>query len=454
MPDSNASSLPRFSTRLTFILAAVGAAVGLGNVWRFPYEAGENGGSAFVLVYLAGLVFVAAPLFLCEALIGRRGRGSPPDALERQAVEHGRSRIWRVPGLVGVVGALVLMSFYSVIAGWSLQYMQAAASGLFGGLDAAGASGYFADLQASVPRLLLWQGGFILCTMVVVGLGVNRGIERGMRVMMPLLGLLLVALVIYALIEGDARRAFTYLFAPDFSALTPGIALAAVGQAFFSVSVGLGGVMMYAAYLPRDASIPRAAAYVITADTAVALLAGLAIFPTVFAHGLAPDSGPGLLFITLPLAFADMPWGAFVGLAFFFFLFIAALTSAVSLYEPAVAWLGERGIRRFAGVAIAAGLSWLMGLLSVFSFNIWKDMAVTPFEAITWGLNNILLPVGGLVLAYFAGRLLSRQATVAELGLGDGWLYETWRLSVRWVVPVVVLALFVSNLLPAGFFGG
>ena len=452
MSRSPSTSLPAFSSRMTFILAAVGAAVGLGNVWRFPYEAGENGGAAFVAVYLIGLVFVAAPIFLCEALIGRRGRGSPPAAMESQAVEHGRSRAWRIPGLVGVIGALFLMSFYSVIAGWSLHYLSGAATNAFAGFDASGAHQYFADLQASVPRLLLWQGVFIITTMVIVGLGVNRGIERGMRLMMPLLGILLLGLVAYALIEGAAREALVYLFAPNFSALTPQVALAAVGQAFFSVSVGLGGVMMYAAYLPKDASIPGSAAYVISADTLVALLAGLAIFPIVFAHGLPPDSGPGLLFISLPLAFGAMPLGGLVGSAFFFFLFVAALSSAVALYEPAVAYLGERGVQRVIGVALAAGTSWVLGLGSVFSFNLLSDLAITPFQAITWGLNNLVLPLGALILAYFAGRLLSREATVAELGMGDGWRYRTWRFAVRWIAPGAILALFIANLLPAGLF--
>ncbi|MEA5446718.1 sodium-dependent transporter [Gammaproteobacteria bacterium AB-CW1] len=452
MPDKSSSVFPAFSSRLGFILAAIGAAVGLGNVWRFPYEAGENGGGAFVLIYLIGMVLVAAPIFLCEALIGRRGRGSPPTALLRQAVEHGRSRAWRIPGLLGVIGALVLMSFYSVIAGWSLHYMLGAGAGHFTGLDADAAQSYFARLQGSPQLLLLWQGTFIMATMAIVGLGVNRGIERGMRLMMPLLALLLIGLVVYAFVAGEGRMALHYLFAPDFSAITPEVALAAVGQSLFSVSVGLGGIMMYAAYLPRGASLPGSAAYVISADTAVALLAGLAIFPIVFAHGLAPDSGPGLIFITLPLAFGEMPFGNLVGFAFCFFLFVAALTSSVALYEPMTAYLGERGVSRRLGVAVAASLSWVMGIFSVLSFNLLSDMVITPFQAITWGLNNLVLPVGALILAYFAGRLLHREATVQELGMGDGRLYRGWRLAVRWIAPGFILLLFVSNLLPESLF--
>lgn len=448
--DRAASSPPvGFSTRFAFILAAVGASVGLGNVWRFPYEAGQNGGAAFVLVYLLGLLLVAAPVFIAEVVIGRRGAASPPHALERQALEHGRSRGWRIPGLVGVFANLLVMSFYSVIAGWTLYYMFGAAAGDFTGLDAQAAGAWFGELRDSPARMLFWQALFILLTMIVVARGVRAGIERAMRVMMPALGIVLLILVAHAMITGDAAQALAWLFAPDFSKLTPAVVLAAVGQAFFTLSVGIGGVMMYGAYLPAGASILRSTFYVVAADTAVALLAGLAIFPIVFANGLDPAEGPGLVFVTLPLAFAVMPGGAWFGTLFFFFLFIAALTSAISLYEPTAAWFVERGRSRMTGVAVAAITSWLLGLLSIFSFNLWADMKVTPFAAITGGLNTVILPVGALIIAWFAGRVLDRRASVDELGVGDGLLYRAWRFTLRWLTPVLILAIFASNLLPA-----
>lgn len=445
--DRAAASPPvGFSTRFAFILAAVGASVGLGNVWRFPYEAGQNGGAAFVAVYLLGLLFVAAPIFIAEVAIGRRGAASPPHALERQAVEHGRSRAWRIPGLFGVFANLLVMSFYSVIAGWTLCYMFGAAGGEFTGLDAEAAGAWFGELRDSPARMLFWQALFILMTVLVVARGVRAGIERAMRVMMPALGIVLLILVGHALIAGEARAALVWLFAPDFSKLTPAVALAAIGQAFFTLSVGIGGVMMYGAYLPKGASILRSTGYVVAADTAVAMLAGLAIFPIVFANGLDPAEGPGLVFVTLPLAFAAMPGGAVFGTLFFFFLFIAALTSAISLYEPTAAWFVERGRSRATGVAVAAGTSWLLGLLSIFSFNLWAEHDVTPFEIITGGLNTVILPVGALVIAWFAGRVLSREASADELGVGDGPVYRIWRFSLRWLTPLLVLAIFASNL--------
>lgn len=437
---------PQFSTRLAFVLAAIGGAVGLGNVWKFPYMAGENGGAAFVAIYLLGLAAVAAPIFIAETMIGRRGSASPPRALARQAAEHGRSRRWGVPGLFGLLAGLSVMSFYSVIAGWTIDYMLEAAVGTFGGLTAAGAQSLFGDLQASIPRLLMFQGLFIGMSAAIVASGVQAGIERAVSVMTPALGVLLLILVGYAFAEGDAAAALTYLFAPDFSKLTPQIALAAVGQAFFTLSVGIGGMMMYGAYLPKGASIFRASALVVGADTAVALLAGLAIFPIVFANGLDPAGGPGLIFITLPLAFADLPLGGLLGFLFFFFLVIAALTSAIALYAPTVAWLEERGIARPMGAVIAAGASWLLGLLSVFSFNLWKEAAMTPFAVITWGIDNLVLPIGAVIIAWFAGRVLSRKSAAGELG-GEGRAFAAWRLAVRWITPLMVALLFAVNLL-------
>jgi len=445
MPESPAAA-PRFSSRLAFTLAAVGAAVGLGNVWRFPYEAGQNGGGAFVLVYLAGVVAIAFPAFLCEMLIGRRGRASPPTALARQAGEGARGRLWRRIGVLGVLANLAVMSFYSVIGGWTLHYALSAATGLFEGLTADGAAAHLGALQGSVPKLLAWQALFILMTVGVVGSGVRHGIERALRVMTPAMGLLLIGLVIHALIAGAGGRALAYLFKPDFGALTPEIVLAGIGQAMFSVSVGLGGVMTYAAYLPERASLSRAAASVVGADTAVALLAGLAVFPIVFAHGLDPAGGPGLIFASLPLAFAQMPAGALIGAAFFLFLVLAALTSAVALYEPAAAYLAERGITRLRGVMLAAGASWLMGLLSVFSFNLWADWPVTPFAALTEGINLLVLPLGVLAIALFAGRLIPRAASVELLGLGDGYAYAAWRLAARWLIPGFIAILLLATL--------
>lgn len=457
MGHKTSSTIEKFSSRLAFVMAAVGAAVGLGNVWKFPYMAGENGGAAFVLVYLLGLAFISAPIFVAEVVIGRRGAASPPEALRKQAVEHGRSRHWRIPGLFGLVAGISIMSFYSVVAGWTLDYMVNGATGLFSGLDATGAQSQFATLQATVPRLLFWQGAFIVMTLGIVALGVKSGIERAVTFMTPVLGILLVALVVYALLEGAMAEAISYLFAPDFSKLTPKMVMAALGQAFFTLSVGIGGVMMFGAYLPDNTSIFQASLMVIVADTAVALLAGLAIFPIVFANGLDPAGGPGLLFITLPIAFGGMPLGGLLGTLFFFFLLLAALTSAISLYEPTAAWFAERGMGRMTGTMVAGIASWLLGLLTVFSFNIWSDFHpldfipgfgdMTFFTLITTGIDTLVLPIGALLIAWFAGRVLSRQAVLDEMVTTDGPLFRLWLFSIRWVTPVAVVILLLVNLI-------
>ncbi|RMF11585.1 MAG: sodium-dependent transporter [Alphaproteobacteria bacterium] len=448
----------RFSSRFGFVLAAVGAAVGLGNVWKFPYLAGENGGALFVLLYLIFLLAIAMPILIAEVLIGRRGHVSPPHALKRQASEFTRrsGTGWYAIGVAGVVFGLVIMSFYSVVSGWIFDYMWTGITQGFGAFDPGRSRAHLAAMQASVPRLLVLQGLFIVLTVAIVALGVRRGIEAAMRWMMPAMGLLMIGLVVYALVAGAGSRALVYLFAPDWTRLTVPVAAAALGQAFFTLSVGLGGMMTYGAYLPDRASIVRSCTTVALADTAVALLAGLAIFPIVFAEGLDPAGGPGLIFVTLPIAFADMPGGDVFGVAFFAFLFLAAITSAIALYEPTVAWLEERGIRRLHGTLIAAGGSWLMGLVTVLSFNEWNNVhplawagerfaGATPFETITLGLDNLILPVGALLIAWFAGRLMPAPAVVGELSADPPWVARLFRLAVRWWAPLGILALLVFN---------
>ncbi len=449
----------RFSSRFGFVLVAIGAAVGLGNVWKFPYLAGENGGALFVLLYLFFLVVIALPILIAEVLIGRRGHVSPPHALERQAREFtSRSgRGWYAIGVAGIVFGLLIMSFYSVVSGWTFDYMWTGITEGFGAFDAARSRAHLAAMQASVPRLLALQALFILLTVAIVALGVRRGIERAMRWMMPAMGVLMLGLVIHALIAGAGARALRYLFAPDWSKLTVAVAAAALGQAFFTLSVGLGGMMTYGAYLSDRASIVRACTTVAATDTVVALLAGLAIFPIVFAEGLDPAGGPGLIFVTLPVAFAGMPGGDVFGVAFFAFLFLAAITSAIALYEPTVAWLEERGLRRVHGTLVAAGGSWLLGLVTILSFNHWRDVhplariggrfaEANPFTTITLGLDNLVLPVGALLIAWFAGRLMPEPAVAAELAADPPRITRLFRLAVRWWAPLGILVLLGFNI--------
>ncbi len=450
----------RFGSALGFVLVAVGAAVGLGNVWKFPYLAGENGGAVFVLLYLFFLLVVALPILVAEVAIGRRGRASPPHALARQAAEFGRrSGFWRGAGVVGVWMSLVIMSFYSVVGGWTILFFVEAAQGFAAFADAAGALAHQHALENDPLAMLGLQLLFILATVAIVAGGVRSGIERSMRVMAPLMAVLLLVVVGFALVQGAAARALSWLFAADWAKLDASLALAALGQAFFTLSVGIGGMMTYGAYLPDAASPLRTSLAVAAADTAVALLAGLAVFPIVFAHGLDPAAGPALIFITLPMAFHAMPGGAVIGGAFFLFLLLAALTSAVALYEPFVAWRIERGMSRIRATVLAAAISWGFGLVTVASFSFARDMhplgflggafaSMTGFDLITRGIDKLVLPLGALLIAWFAARVMAERAWAAVFPGDPPVLVRLLRLGLKSWVPLAILVLLLAGLLP------
>ncbi|MFZ5610344.1 MAG: sodium-dependent transporter [Pseudomonadota bacterium] len=437
-----------WSSRLTFVLAAVGSAVGLGNIWKFPYEAGQGGGGAFVIVYLLFVFAIGVPVMTAELALGRRGRASPPKAIENVAVDEGRGRGWSVIGWLGVAGAFLVLSFYSVIGGWTLRYIATSIGGALEGISAGGSSALFGGFLADPLGVIFWHALFMAITVGIVGRGIQGGLEKAVTWLMPALFLLLFALVIYALSAGAGARAIDFLFRPDFSKLTPDIVLQALGQAFFSLSLALGAMLAYGAYVPENVSIPRSALIIASADTAVALLAGLAVFPLVFAYGLEVGSGPGLIFVTLPIAFGQMPGGQIVGAAFFFLLAIAAITSSISLLEPVVSWLEEhRGFPR-ARSAPAAGLAvFVVGLGSALSFNAWDDVTFlggTIFDNIDFLTNNIIMPTGGFLLVVFAGWVVSRAAMRSELHSITDIQFALWRAMARYVCPVALILIFLS----------
>gem|GEM_PF-62338 len=331
-----------WSSRWVFFLAATGSAVGLGNIWKFPYVTGQNGGGAFVLVYLACILLIGIPLLMAEVMIGRRGRANPDGAVARLAREAGASSRWRVVGWLGGLTGFLILSFYLVVAGWALAYVPATFSGGFTGVSGEASGALFGALLADPLRLVVCATLVLAATMLIVGFGVRGGLERSLRFLMPGLFVLMLVLVVYAAIEGEFAQALQFLFVPDFSELTAQSVLVALGHAFFTLSLGCGAMMVYGSYLPEGTSIAKTSILVALADTAVALLAGLAIFPLVFGNALEPGAGPGLIFVTLPIAFGQMPLGQVVGGLFFVMLVIAALTSAISLSEPSIAWLTER----------------------------------------------------------------------------------------------------------------
>lgn len=437
-----------WSSRGAFILAATGAAVGLGNVWKFPYMAGQYGGGVFVLIYLACMIVIGIPLMMAEISLGRCGRQNPAFSFRTIAKENNLSRGWTWLGAIMVITGPLILTYYCVIAGWALAYVFKAGSGVFHGINATDASNIFDQLIVSPWHLLFWHSIIIFATMFVVAKGIEKGIEKTVNVMFPGMLLLLIVLVVYGMFSGYFSETLDYLFKPDLSEISSKAVLAAMGQAFFSLSLATGSIMMYGAYLPRDASVTGAAVSICLVDTGVALLAGLAIFPIVFSNQLTPGAGPGLIFLTLPIAFGQMPLGSFFASLFFVMLVFAAFTSTISLLEPAVAFLIEatRLHRKQASIVVGFFV-WLAGFGTVFSFNIAKHLTLFElnyFEIIDYVTANIMLPAVGLLIAIFSVWLLKPKMMRHELELPDGPLFKTWRFITRYISPVCIIIVFLK----------
>lgn len=436
-----------WSSRLVFVLAASGSAVGLGNIWKFPYITGENGGGAFVVVYLACIALIGVPIMMAEVMLGRAGRMSPINTMRKLARESGGARFWPVIGWMGVLAGFLILSYYAVIAGWAVYYVGRLLSGTFDGADGATSQAAFDAFLSDPWAILLWQTVFMAVTVFIIARGVARGLETAVRWLMPLLLVLLLVLVGYGAAVGDFARGAGFLFSFDASKLSVGGLLTAMGHAFFTLSLGMGAIMAYGAYLPGQTSIAGTVTTIAVLDTVVALAAGLAIFPIVFATaGLEPGEGPGLMFVTLPIAFGNLPLGAVVGGVFFLLVSFAAVTSAISLTEPALAFLVEQynAKRTRAAISLGAGC-WLLGIGTVLSFNVWADVHVvgglTFFDFVDYVSYKVLLPVGGLLIALFAGWVLAKQIVAEELGY-DGWQQRLWEAAIRFIAPAGVLVVF------------
>jgi NSS family neurotransmitter:Na+ symporter len=436
-----------WSSRMAFILAVTGSAVGLGNIWKFPYLAGVNGGGAFVLVYLLCVVGIGMPVMMSEILIGRRGRRNPVATMGLLGDEEGSSRHWRLVGGMGVVAGILILSYYSVIAGWTLAYTWKSAVGTFSGATAELVGATFSGFTQNWRSVAMGHTLFMALAVFVVARGVERGLEQAVRIMVPALLVLMFVLLGYSINSGHFGTGVAFLFTPDFGALTWDSVLVAMGQAFFTLSIGMGAVMAYGAYLPSETSITGASAAVVTADTGIALLAGLVIFPLVFANGLNPGEGPGLVFFTLPMAFGQMAGGVFFGTIFFLLLVFAAWTSAIGLMEPAVAWLVETFHRTRAQAAVmVGGLIWALGFGTVLSFGSLADFKFykgTIFENVDHLTSNIMLPLGGVFITVFAAWVMCRNSTAEELH-GAGAIYRVWRFAARFVAPIAILFVFLK----------
>jgi NSS family neurotransmitter:Na+ symporter len=437
-----------WTSRFAFLLASVGFAVGLGNIWRFPYVTGENGGAAFVAVYLFCVFVIGVPILMAELFIGRRGGLSPSASMQSVARASGRSVRWGWVGSANLLAAFSIMVTYSVVAGWVLSYLFKALLTGFVGIDALASQSEFESLKAGPWQMLGWTLLALALTGSIIFAGVQQGIERAVKILMPSLFALMLMLVGYNMVVGGFGETVEYLFTPDFSKIDGSTWLAAVGQAFFSIGVAMAGMMTFGAYLPASVSIPRAAITIALADTLVALLAGLVIFPAVFANGLDPASGPGLIFQTLPVALAQMPGGHLVGVMFFLLLSVAAITSMVGLIEPLVHRAQERGLSRhwstLTVVSAIAGCS----VASVLGYNVWSGALFGSVDINTlldFFANQVLLPLGGLFIAVFAGWFVLPELARQELNLTaqSGW--KTWQTLIRWPVPIAITLIFIAG---------
>lgn len=446
----------KWSSGTTFLLATVGAAVGLGNLWRFPYVAGQNGGAAFVLLYIVFVMILCVPIMMAELAMGRRGQGSAIATMRKLAAESGVGAPWQAIGWLSVSIPLIGLSYYSVVAGWSIDYVVKAATFSYEQYNGADSENAFGELLSSPSRLLFYHGLFVASAVFVVARGVGRGIEIVAKFMMPALFAILVILVVNSIVNADIKRGIEFLFNPAFDKISADVVFMAMGQAFFSVAIGVGVLITYGAYVPATVSLPKAALTIALADTAVALLAGIAIFPVVFANGLDPADGPGLIFITLPVAFGNMPGGQIVGLLFFVLLFFAAFSTVIGMLEPVVSWLEEhRGFSRPKMAALSGGCGWILGIVAALSFNVWSDvklLAMVPllsdkniFDLLDFFVATLLIPLNALLIAIFAGWMMSREAMLQELGVRNETLFRYFRFTLRFVVPLLIFAILYSS---------
>jgi len=452
---SNTTIDNRWSSEFKYILAAAGAAVGLGNLWKFPYIMGENGGGAFVLVYLFCILLIGIPVMMAEVMIGKHERTSPANASASIAKKSGRSGIWSLLGASGVIAGSLILSFYIVIAGWAAAYIFFGIGGDFL-LDAANSAPHkdqigslFTGLITDTSQLILWSSITIVAAMLVLIRGVNAGLEKAVTYLMPLLLILLVIIMLYAAATGNFGEAAQFMFSPDFSKLSIDGVLTALGHAFFTLSLSSGIMMLYGAYMPEGTSIAKTSIWIAVMDTAVALIAGLAIFPIVFANGMEPSAGPSLLFVSLPIAFGQMPMGSLFGTLFFIMVTFAAFTSVIALLEPSVAFLNERTKLSRLQATFTAGVSiWALSLLTVFSLSgaDWAQdviMGLSFFDALDKLTANIMLPLAGLFTAVLVGWVVDKDITKTEFALSD-LAYSAVIFCLRYISPIAIAIVFLQ----------
>jgi NSS family neurotransmitter:Na+ symporter len=444
----------KWGSKAGFILAAAGSAIGLGNIWKFPYITGQNGGAAFIIIYIICIAIIGLPVIIAEILMGRTTQRNPVGAFGTLT----KSKFWPIVGGMGVVAGFVILSFYSVVAGWSVGYIYEAVAGNFSNFSSPEIAGnHFASLTSNV----YWGVGmliiFMLMTMIFVYAGVQRGIERGSKIMMPLLLILLVVVMIRGITMEGSSAGLSFLFNPDFSKVTGGTVLEALGHAFFTLSLGMGAMMTYGSYMSENDSIPASGLQIVFLDTLIALIAGVAIFTAVFATGQNAAEGPGLIFQTLPIVFSKMPGGYIIAILFFILLTIAALTSAISLLEVVTAYfIDERKWKRHNAVLVFGGFALLVGVPSALSFNLMADstlFGLTFFDLANYLSSNIMLPLGGLLIAIFVGYVWGLDSAIAELKKGaeklfekSKWRMDVWKILLSYFAPILIFLVLLNSL--------
>ncbi len=436
----------QWGSRLGFILAAAGSAVGLGNIWRFPYVTGTNGGAAFLIIYLAAIILIGYPMMVTEVGIGRKTQRNPIGAFKALAP----NTPWWLVGALGVFAGFLILSYYSVVAGWALAYIFKSLGGFTSDMA-------FADLFighiTQVGQPILWHAIFMGLCVAIIAAGVVNGIQRWVKLLMPLLAILLVVVAIRALTLPGAGAGVAFYLQPDFGAVTGGTFLAAIGQSFFTLSLGMGAMITYGSYLKKEDTVPGNAGYVVAADTGIAIIAGFAIFPAVFALGLEPGAGAGLTFITLPAVFAEIPGGSFFAFLFFVLLSIAALTSAISLLEVVVAWItDEKGVSRKKAASVVGLICFIVGIPTVLGYSAWSGFSFLGFDLLDtydWIANALVLPIGGLLTAIFAGYVWTAKKAQEDFNnppssivLGD-W----YGILIKFVVPIAIVVVLVVGII-------
>ena len=440
----------QWGSKIGFILAAAGSAIGLGNIWKFPYVTGENGGAAFVLVYLICVVLLGLPIMIAELIIGRHTEKDPVGAFKAMVGGTG----WVLVGYLGVLTGFLILSFYSVVGGWTLGYIVKSVSGAVSSIDSMeSATSMFTHFTDDPVSMIVYHLLFLGGCMFVVIKGIKNGIERFSKVLMPMLFVILIILIIRGISMQGGLAGVSFFLKPDFSKINMDSILAALGQSFFSLSLGMGAMITYGSYLSRKDRILNSAVYIVILDTVIAIFAGLAIFPAVFAMHMSPSEGPGLIYNVIPAVFGNMEYGAVFSTMFFVLLFIAALTSGISLLEVTVAYItDEKGWSRRKAVWIFGSIIFLLGIPSSLSFGVLKDFTLfaghTFFDFLDKLTSNYMLPIGGFFIALSLGWKYGLDRTMHELDPDTGItsLKELWGFAIKFISPVLVLLVFLFNI--------